>query len=495
MVEQCATKRVRVEPVNNAASENRKLRNRLSQKAFRARQSLYIKDLEKKLEWASKPESDQNAKLEETNKTLRGQLLDCHKKLESFQVTLKALADSVAYALGIDQKSAPDLEPISHNDSDDAESEAPPVQSDGQSEWVSENEPSLNSAFYDFSNMPFTTGSLQPQTLILSPKQRSSQPILHEKSQVENGTIVTSSLPRLSSNGMPHFTTRENFDPINLSVSTSFEHLMGPTQYNSYLGNNSIMPHEQNLQVNHTNSPFSDHITVFQTLLRQKLSKSSSLNRSNESLLNSAYFMLSTFIYHRISCQSNCCHIICDIGSSYVVEADVSKLVMGVGSAKGYIGVWDLVQSISPELFRASFELNKQMRERRILRGINLESHLAKLPAPNVAALFSSSQLALSAFVALGMDQGVVQYKLDPVFFERHPELYDSNSGMVASGAHLRPPERCPMIPPRPLDEGVLNSYKSLAAWADLINHVIKSLTVSGDEYTVSAWHVIRHFN
>ncbi|KAG4032040.1 hypothetical protein MFRU_008g03900 [Monilinia fructicola] len=555
MVEHCAPKRVRVEPVNNAASENRKLRNRLSQKAFRARQSLYIKDLEKKLEWASKPESDQNAKLEETNKTLRGQLLDCHKKLESFQVTLKALADSVAYALGIDQKSAPDHEPISHIDSDDADSEAPPVQSDGQSEWTSENEPSLNSAFYDFSNMPATNDSLQSQVLVLSPKHRSSQPILHEKGHVENGTIVTSSIPRLSSNGLPHLTARENFDPINLSISTSFEHMMGPTQYNNYLGNPSMIPHEQNLQVNHTNSPFSDHITVFQNILRQKLSKSSALNRSNESLLSSAYFMLSTFIcaswpasttwhcatkchipltkiiaYHvnptaatyaeltgngawvptklqmsiphpaiidwvpspslrdkLILCHSaNPCldQIICDIGSSYVVEADVSQLVMGVGSAKGYIGVWDLVQSISPEvtkessafsngpnmswdeLCRASFELNKQMRERRILRGINLETHLAKLPAPSVAALFNSSQLALSAFVALGMDQGVVQYKLDPVFFERHPELYDTNSGMVATGAHLRPPERCPMIPPRPLDEGVLNSYKSLAAWA-----------------------------
>lgn len=175
--------------------------------------------------------------------------------------------------------------------------------------------------------------------------------------------------------------------------------------------------------------------------------------------------------------------IICEIGNSYVVEADVSKLVMGVGAAKGYIGVWDLVRSISPEsverssafpngnsiswdeLCRASFELNKQMREGSITRGIAMEP-LATLPAPNVTALFSSKQLALSTFVALGMDQGAAQYKLDPVFFERHPEFYDNNAGIVASGAHLRPSEQCPVPEPRLLDEGTLNNYRNLASWA-----------------------------
>ncbi|KAI9642123.1 hypothetical protein NHQ30_008924 [Ciborinia camelliae] len=584
MVEHCAgsMKKVRVEPVNNAASENRKLRNRLSQKAFRARQSLYIKDLEKKLEWASKPESDQNAKLEETNKTLRSQLLDCHKKLESFQVTLKALADSVAYSLGIEQKSTPDLEPTSHShdDSDDAEPEAPPAQNDVQREWTSENETSLNSTFYDFSDIPATNDPLQTQPLVLSPKQRSSQPNIHDNDHIENETLITSTVPRLSSNDIPHFSKPESFSPMNLTISTSYEHMMGPVQYNSYLGNDSMIPQEQALQFNRTNSPWSDHITVFENLLRQKLSKSPALNRSNErcallpleycsmedldlkrpelivsSLLNSAYFMLSTFIcaswpamrawhfatkahipvtkiitYHvnptaatyaelaanaawiptklqmsithpaiidwipfpslrdkLILCHSaNPCldQIICEIGNSYVVEADVSKLVMGVNAAKGYIGVWDLVRSISPEgtkvsstfsnennmswseLCRASFELNKQMREGSIMRGITMETSLAALPAPNVTALFNSKELALSTFVALGMDQGVAQYKLDPVFFERHPELYDSSAGIIASGVHLRPPEQCSILRPKLLDENIMNSYRNLAAWA-----------------------------
>ncbi|TGO22913.1 hypothetical protein BPAE_0150g00060 [Botrytis paeoniae] len=564
MDEHCApavsSKKARVEPVNNAASENRKLRNRLSQKAFRARQSLYIKDLEKKLEWASKPESDQNAKLEETNSILRGQLLDCHKKLESFQVTLKALADSVAYALGI-EKTPFDIEPTTHanDDSDDAEPDGPPVQDEvkneqnRQSEWTPDNEPSLSSNFYDFADIPATNvPSQNVQTLRLSPKPRAPPSNLHDKGNIENGTLVTSNLPRLASNDLPHFSAREIYNPTHLTISSSYEQMMGTVQYNSYLGNDSLITQDQPLQINHTNSAFSDHITVFEHVLRQKLSKSTALIRSNESILNSAYIMLSTFIcaawpamttwhcatkahvpvakvitYHvnptaatyadlvtngawlptkiqmsiphpaiidwipfpslrdkLILCHSaNPCldQLVCEIGNSYVVEADVSKLVMGTSASTGNIGVWDLVRSMSggkkesafssedniswDEICRASFELNKQMREGNVLQGLTMEP-LATLPAPNVAALFNSKQLALSTFVALGMNQGVAQYKLDSAFFERHPELYDSSAGIVANGTRLRPSDHFPMPGPKLLNEGILNCYRNLAAWA-----------------------------
>lgn len=81
---------------------NRKLRNRISQRAFRARQTTYIKELEERLQWATRSESDLNANLEETNKQLRLQLLDCHKRLESLRVTLKAITDSVAASVGME---------------------------------------------------------------------------------------------------------------------------------------------------------------------------------------------------------------------------------------------------------------------------------------------------------------------------------------------------------------------------------------------------------
>ncbi len=83
------------------ATENRKLRNRLSQKAFRARQAMRIKELEERLDSRPLSETGRVAELEDRNMLLRDQLLDCHKKLESLQVTLKALADSTASALGM----------------------------------------------------------------------------------------------------------------------------------------------------------------------------------------------------------------------------------------------------------------------------------------------------------------------------------------------------------------------------------------------------------
>jgi hypothetical protein len=88
-------------PDARARSELRKLRNRLSQKAFRARQNLRIKELESQV--ASKPvcEIQRVAELEERNRVLFGQLLSCHKKLESMQVTLQGFTESTAALLGM----------------------------------------------------------------------------------------------------------------------------------------------------------------------------------------------------------------------------------------------------------------------------------------------------------------------------------------------------------------------------------------------------------
>jgi len=41
--------------------------------------------------------------------------------------------------------------------------------------------------------------------------------------------------------------------------------------------------------------------------------------------------------------------LICDIGNSYVVPADLSLLIKYPQSVLGYLGVWDLVRAIAPE--------------------------------------------------------------------------------------------------------------------------------------------------
>jgi hypothetical protein len=80
----------------------RRLRNRLSQKAHRARQSIYIKELENRLECASKPETALTVELEKRNTFFRSRLLDCQNKLEGMQAAMKSLSDSVASALNME---------------------------------------------------------------------------------------------------------------------------------------------------------------------------------------------------------------------------------------------------------------------------------------------------------------------------------------------------------------------------------------------------------
>lgn len=83
--------------------EQRKLRNRMSQRAFRARQAMRIQELEERLDQTTTPDLAWATQLQDQNALLREQLLAIHKKAIGMQISLKALADSAARALGIDQ--------------------------------------------------------------------------------------------------------------------------------------------------------------------------------------------------------------------------------------------------------------------------------------------------------------------------------------------------------------------------------------------------------
>jgi len=92
------------------------------------------------------------------------------------------------------------------------------------------------------------------------------------------------------------------------------------------------------------------------------------------------------------------------------------------------------------------------------------------LPAASVAELFSSRKLALQTFRLLGMDRGPGAMKLDPAFFERHPELYDSRSqNTIARGIAIRPPPQtgrvnsAPVL--TPVDRKTLTKYTEMARW------------------------------
>jgi hypothetical protein len=80
----------------------RKQRNCVAQKAYRARQTMYIKELETKLESSSRPEAERYCRLEESNRFYRDRLLDSFKNLENMRISLQVVLDSVGDALKID---------------------------------------------------------------------------------------------------------------------------------------------------------------------------------------------------------------------------------------------------------------------------------------------------------------------------------------------------------------------------------------------------------
>lgn len=77
----------------------RRLRNRLSQQAFRKRQATYIQELEKRVQLAGKTENERIAALEEENRILREKLGSVFGKINSIRGSLGALALSVDQVL------------------------------------------------------------------------------------------------------------------------------------------------------------------------------------------------------------------------------------------------------------------------------------------------------------------------------------------------------------------------------------------------------------
>lgn len=178
--------------------------------------------------------------------------------------------------------------------------------------------------------------------------------------------------------------------------------------------------------------------------------------------------------------------IICDIGNSFVAEADLSELVSGFKPVIGYVGVWDLIAAISPDTTVRSdgvstgssstgwgdtfeaYESEIDEIPRYDFPGL---SFTFNLPAPSVAALFNSKSYALQAFRKMNMDKGSLFFKLDPLFFERHPELYDCKTNLMAQGMPLRPQDRSFLPGCIPLDKVTLGKYRECATWTFDLSH------------------------
>lgn len=196
--------------------------------------------------------------------------------------------------------------------------------------------------------------------------------------------------------------------------------------------------------------------------------------------------------------------IICDIGNSYCMSTDLSKLIAGLPSMIGYISVWDLVRAIAPDVTKpdsnpfalgstSSLDINDHTLEfndyflsskdnadhdsdpiRNVMSVCGYDfanenepssSQKLNLPAPDAQSLFTNKSLAMQAFKILDMDKGASNFCLDPEFFTRHPELYDPECSIMARGVPLRPNSHRSFPIPQDLSSSVVAQYKEFAEW------------------------------
>ncbi|OAL39877.1 hypothetical protein AYO20_00789 [Fonsecaea nubica] len=576
------------------SNEDRKLRNRLSQKAFRARQAMRIKELEDRLESRPSSETARIAELEERNAFLANRLFECHKKLESLQVTIRALSEATAEALdmvipkdkkkesranegGEDEAPRPTTAPSSTSDASspslrEATVRAPMTDSIDtggimipdltfdatcQQPDTSANATSWPDLETGFDEIPDDFKDALQAAISHDPDVFASLDFVDFPNPINDVTMIETNNPTMWDTMMA--------DPI-LQQRLSFTFpQMGPDTYSAAEKHGPILVRGPHGQLHRTNSAWSDHIATLEYFLRQKW-RSLSLRRevqnvSSEeyvrdwsfdpgSFTNQAYslpslvcFMLSSFIclswptmaawhsytrahsavaslmawrlnptpemyavidsslrptklqmtahhpsiidwipfpsvrdkliiYH--SANPHLDELICDIGNSYVMEADLSKLIAFIPPTRGYVGVWDLVRSIAPEatsssdtanFLQPSFENSPETIDE-FDEEEEANSGATSLPAPDASVLFGSKALALKAFKLIGMHKGVGNFLLDPQFFQRHPELYDPTANLCARGVPLRPGNRGFMLAPQPLDSGVLSRYKELSSWS-----------------------------
>lgn len=86
------------------------------------------------------------------------------------------------------------------------------------------------------------------------------------------------------------------------------------------------------------------------------------------------------------------------------------------------------------------------------------------LPAPDVHSLFQPPY-ARQAFKALGLDDGVPRYKVDPSLFAQYPELYDPGANILATGVAIAPDLQTKLPAPTLPRQNTMTIYRNVTDW------------------------------
>ncbi|EXF77898.1 hypothetical protein CFIO01_04152 [Colletotrichum fioriniae PJ7] len=151
--------------------------------------------------------------------------------------------------------------------------------------------------------------------------------------------------------------------------------------------------------------------------------------------------------------------IFCDAVSGYVVEAVMSELISDAPQITVYVRVTDLIAAMS------------------LSSGAGNNDTPASLPAPDITTLFSSPSHARAAFKQLNMDKGASYYKIDPAFYAKYPELYDQSNDLTANGVPLKPRSQKVLTYPKPLDDSMVETYRSFIDFSMDATSTISSTT------------------
>lgn len=294
------------------ATENRKLRNRLSQKAYRARQCMRIKELEERLDGYPQGENARIEELENQNQQLRDQLLSCHKKLESLSLSMKALADSAATSLGLESGSGACKAPTTYRDPDNPPNEESmhPLETIGDDEDFRDDliqqdvaqgpvtEPFAQQSDDHYVDLGGPSASDSAESIKLPRSQElafwsgNSTP----KSYSFENLFKDGSSPSASFFGKNPLFTYQSMNPISRQPLPSYAD-MGGTSYANAISKAPLLIRGPHGDLHKSNSLFSDHIAVVEHFLKQKWAGPRSLSKhGEEGLANSVSFMLSVFV-------------------------------------------------------------------------------------------------------------------------------------------------------------------------------------------------------
>ncbi|KAJ0370017.1 hypothetical protein COL26b_010221 [Colletotrichum chrysophilum] len=419
--------------------ERKRLRNRLSQQAFRRRQQERIRELSNRVNTDQKPEDERVAALQQENRQLRAQLVEVQTKLSRLMASLQGLNDTVSKTLN-DTASGGGKTHEGPRQLDDTGALPELINAAGISPLYNQI-PNIWSFEYQTGVEPYQAAmaATQESSLVLRKNWTLSNSPFSDHIQLLQRLLKSKlAASGFSPEGQPSmqgiyqpvlmvlsmFNSMTRPDVMAWYAKTRFFHIIELTAWQLYPSAATFDKLHQRYrpteaQMKHPHPRVIDWIPF--PSIRDRLIQLHAANPHID-------------------------QIFCDAVTGYVVETTMSDLVRGAPDVTVYIRVTDLITAMSTTTTDEDADTT---------------TTAVTLPAPDVTALFSSPAYARAAFKQLNMDKGASYYKIDPAFYAKYPELFDHANDLTASGVPLRPRSQKVLTYPRPLDASTVETYRS----------------------------------